>query len=293
MQTLPPINTSRAGCFEPPPAASCRCCGIEPKTAGHTTCCSLETSVWSRRTGQTAAPPGRQQPSCQSAAPTLAEPRPQPCRTLSRGARQPASSCSCAEIYRRWGSHRNHESQEFPSAAAAPTPHHPRQQKQTGPPRAPGVRPTVCCSLRCHEPSVCRFKPTTRWLVWIVAPRLDISRNNNRGNDPKSTSVPAATRVAATSSRGFRFALSNGAQSAICAGSSEYCIPAKSGSSASTANRFRRYSMLASPVTKLMCGVWLMKDDGSGSSPAETRCAQYCRLTWNCSLIATALSALT
>src|SRR6218665_3498012 len=131
MQTLPPINTSRAGCFEPPPAASCRCCGIEPKTAGDTPGSSFQNSVSSRRTGQTAAPPGRQQPSCQSAAPTLAEPRTQPCRTLSRGARQPASSCSCAEIYRRWGSHRNHESQEFPSAAAAPTPHHPRQQKQT------------------------------------------------------------------------------------------------------------------------------------------------------------------
>src|SRR6218665_2960392 len=57
MQTLPPINTSRAGCFEPPPAASCRCCGIEPKTAGHTTCCSLETLGLNTRHRQKTPPP--------------------------------------------------------------------------------------------------------------------------------------------------------------------------------------------------------------------------------------------
>ena len=41
-----------------------------------------------------------------------------------------------------------------------------------------------------------------------------------------------------------------------------------------------------------MCGVVLMKLCGSGSAPIATRYAQYWRLTWNCSLIETALAAL-
>ena len=72
-----------------------------------------------------------------------------------------------------------------------------------------------------------------------------------------------------------------------------YSMSGNSGSCFSASTRFLRYSMFAAPLTNVMCGVELMKLCGSGSAPIETRYAQYWRLTWNCSLIETALAALT
>lgn len=110
---------------------------------------------------------------------------------------------------------------------------------------------------------------------------------------PKSTSVPATVRLAATRALGLRFFARSGVHSAMRSRSSVNSISSKSGCSARAATRFFRYSMFALPLTKVMCGAVLMKLCGSGNAPCSTRYDQYCRLTWNCSLIETALSALT
>ncbi len=47
--------------------------------------------------------------------------------------------------------------------------------------------------------------------------------------------------------------------------------------------------MLSSPQTKLMCGVVLMKECGFFNTPCFTCQARNWRVTWNDSLISTAL----
>ncbi|MNJ74416.1 hypothetical protein D3C77_713450 [compost metagenome] len=50
--------------------------------------------------------------------------------------------------------------------------------------------------------------------------------------------------------------------------------------------------MLSSPHTKLMCGVELMNERGFFSTPFLTCQARNWRVTWNASLISTALVML-
>ncbi len=124
-------------------------------------------------------------------------------------------------------------------------------------------------------------------------PAISSSSKSWRVSDPKSTSEPAAEYVAAIGWSFLRPGMSAGAHCRICAGSSENSMPAKSGWSLSASQRFRMYSTLSAPQTNEMCGVGLMKFEGSGSAPVSTRWAQNCRDTWNCSLTVTAFAIST
>ena len=75
---------------------------------------------------------------------------------------------------------------------------------------------------------------------------------------PKSTSVPEAMRVAAIGCDFLRPGTMSGVQERMVRASVENSMPANSGWSLSASYRLRRYSTLASPHTKLMCGVELM-----------------------------------
>ena len=143
--------------------------------------------------------------------------------------------------------------------------------------------------VRRHSPSRWRVRFLTTTSGLRHAPpssRLFVSRCESA---PKSTSVPEAIRVAAMGCDLLRPGIMRGAHWRMVRASVENSMPWKSGWSLSASYRLRRYSTFFSPHTKLMCGVALIKDSGSGSAPLPTRYDQNCRDTWNCSFTLTAL----
>ena len=152
---------------------------------------------------------------------------------------------------------------------------------------------TVSRTFTVHRPSSRRSTSVTRWSTCTCTPRSSAASNSSRVSDPKSTSVPAADRVAATTWSAGRPAIISGSHSAMTPGSSVYSRPSNTGCADIARWRARMYARPASPVTKLTCGTGVMNSFGEPVSPERTRCDQNCRETWNCSLIVTALVAST
>src|SRR5699024_10153758 len=75
-----------------------------------------------------------------------------------------------------------------------------------------------------HTPSATCFKSSTSWWYLVVDPWISDLFNNFFVNEPKLTSVPASTFVAATGSVNSRFSIINGVHSAISSGSSVMSI---------------------------------------------------------------------
>ena len=151
-----------------------------------------------------------------------------------------------------------------------------------------GVCPMSRRILISQVPSLRRFSPVTRRSRFSPTPCSTRWSMSVVVSEPKSTSVPPGIRVAAIGCDFSRPGIISGAQERMTRASSLYSMPSNSGWSFSASHRLRRYATFSSPVTKLMCGVGLMNVRGSGIAPDRTRCAQNCRVTWNCSFTFTA-----